>query len=251
MVDSCNNGDKTGPQRTHRHVATRPFPCWNQSAWHSGRRVRARSPAGLQPRQRPARRPRRPAPRCCSARILRPRATSTASRTPRSTAPRSRSTRRASPASTRSRLRRARGAKRQLEDIGGRVRLGELAALVPATANASHGTRASSTRRATLRCSIRAGGENTGVSAGGPARPEDLVDQAEQILYDLSRINASPASSEIEELLKESLQAHHPASTSPASTYLDAIRGTRDLDKPHVRVPAGQPHHHRRPSLDG
>src|ERR1700745_2712131 len=57
----------------------------------------------------------------------------------------------------------------ELEDVGGRVRLHELAALVPATANASHYARIVR-ETATLRGLIRAGGEISRLAGGGPAR---------------------------------------------------------------------------------
>src|SRR6058998_3527300 len=74
----------------------------------------------------------------------------------------------------------------ELEDVGGRVRLHELAALVPATANASHYARIVR-ETATLRGLIRAGGEIARLGWERPGETGDLVDQAEQILYDLSQ----------------------------------------------------------------
>ncbi|MBV8064343.1 MAG: replicative DNA helicase [Actinobacteria bacterium] len=93
----------------------------------------------------------------------------------------------------------------ELEDVGGRVRLGELAALVPATANASHYARIVH-ETATLRGLIRAGSEIARLGWERPGDTGDLVDQAEQILYDLSQQRVTGEWSEIEDLLKESFE---------------------------------------------
>src|SRR6201982_1961083 len=93
----------------------------------------------------------------------------------------------------------------ELDDVGGRVRLHELAALVPATANASHYARIVR-ETATLRGLIRAGGEISRLGWERPGETGDLVDQAEQILYDLSQQRVTGEWSEIEELLKESFE---------------------------------------------
>jgi replicative DNA helicase len=93
----------------------------------------------------------------------------------------------------------------ELEAVGGRVRLHELAALVPASANASHYARIVH-ETATLRGLIRAGGEIARLGWERPGETGDLVDQAEQILYDLSQQRVTGEWSEIEELLKESFE---------------------------------------------
>lgn len=76
------------------------------------------------------------------------------------------------------------GASGDLDNVGGRVRLYELAALVPATANIRHYVEIVKDM-ATLRNLIRAGAE---ISRLGWERPGDaagLLDQAEQIVYQL------------------------------------------------------------------
>ena len=93
----------------------------------------------------------------------------------------------------------------ELEAVGGRVRLHELAALVPASANAAHYARIVH-ETATLRGLIRAGGEIARLGWERPGETGDLVDQAEQILYDLSQQRVTGEWSEIEELLKESFE---------------------------------------------
>src|ERR687896_1083415 len=73
-----------------------------------------------------------------------------------------------------------------LEQVGGKVRIHELAALVPASANARH--YALIVREAsTLRGLIRAGGEISRLGWERPGDATELVDQAEQIVFDLSQ----------------------------------------------------------------
>src|ERR687891_2612741 len=77
----------------------------------------------------------------------------------------------------------------ELEDVGGRARIHELAALVPAAANAAHYARIVR-ETATLRGLIRAGGEIARLGWERPGEARDLVDQAEQIGFDLSQQRA-------------------------------------------------------------
>lgn len=74
----------------------------------------------------------------------------------------------------------------ELEAVGGRVRLHELAALVPASANAPHYARIVK-ETATLRGLIRAGGEITRLGWDRPGETGELVDQAESIVFDLAQ----------------------------------------------------------------
>src|SRR5205814_8729342 len=73
----------------------------------------------------------------------------------------------------------------ELEDVGGRVRVHELAALVPATANAAHYARIVR-EMATLRGLIRAGGEIARLGWERPGDAVELVDRAEGVIFDLS-----------------------------------------------------------------
>ncbi len=68
----------------------------------------------------------------------------------------------------------------ELEDVGGKVRVHELAALVPAAANAAHYARIVR-EMATLRGLIRAGNEITRLGMDRPAETTELVDRAEQV----------------------------------------------------------------------
>src|SRR5688500_6812143 len=68
----------------------------------------------------------------------------------------------------------------ELEQVGGRARIHELAALVPATANAAHYARIVR-EMATLRGLVRAGSEIARLGQERPGETTDLVDRAEQI----------------------------------------------------------------------
>jgi replicative DNA helicase len=92
-----------------------------------------------------------------------------------------------------------------LEGVGGSARVHELAALVPASANARHYAQIVH-ESAILRGLIKAGGE---ISRLGWERPGDttgLVDQAEQIVFELGQERATSEFSRIDDLLKESFE---------------------------------------------
>jgi replicative DNA helicase len=93
----------------------------------------------------------------------------------------------------------------ELEGAGGRTRIHELAALVPATANAGHYAKIVR-EMATLRGLIRAGGEVARLGWERPGDARELVDQAEQIVFELSQSRTSTEFSHIEALLKESFE---------------------------------------------
>src|SRR5712692_11945895 len=93
----------------------------------------------------------------------------------------------------------------ELEGVGGRVRLHELAALVPATANASHYARIVR-ETATLRGLIRAGGEISRLGSERPREERLPVDRAEQVIFDLSQQRVTGEFTHIDQLLKESFE---------------------------------------------
>src|SRR5947208_4284600 len=88
-----------------------------------------------------------------------------------------------------------------LEAVGDRQRVHELAALVPATANAAHYARIVH-EMATLRGLIRVGQEIQRLGWDRPGETTDLLDQAEQVLFELSQGRVQGDFSHIEELLK-------------------------------------------------
>ena len=93
----------------------------------------------------------------------------------------------------------------ELEDVGGRSRIHELAALVPASGNAGHYAQIVR-EMATLRGLIRVGGEISTLGWERLGEPRDLVDRAEQIVFELSQSRVSTEFSHIESLLKESFE---------------------------------------------
>ena len=91
----------------------------------------------------------------------------------------------------------------ELENVGGRGRVHELASLVPATANAAHYARIVR-ETATLRGLIDAGSEIARLGWERPGETTDLVDRAEQVIFDLSQSRVTGEFAHIESLLKES-----------------------------------------------
>ena len=118
----------------------------------------------------------------------------------------------------------------ELEGIGGKVRIHELAAIVPAAGNAGHHARV--VRDAsTLRGLIRAGSEiaRLGLERDGEEATE-LVDRAEQIVFELSQARVAGDFSHIEELLKESFERITALYESGAD-ITGIPSGFRDIDK--------------------
>ena len=117
----------------------------------------------------------------------------------------------------------------ELEDVGGKVRIHELAALVPAAANSGHYARIVH-ESATLRGLIHAGGEIARLGWDRPGDTTELVDRAEQILFDLSQERAKGEFTHIEELLKESFERITALYESGADVT-GVPSGFRDLDR--------------------
>jgi replicative DNA helicase len=117
----------------------------------------------------------------------------------------------------------------ELEDVGGRPRIHELAALVPATANAGHYARIVH-EMGTLRGLIRVGQEIARLGWERPGETTDLLDQAEQVLFDLSQGRVQSEFSHIEELLKESFE--RITALYEAGVEVTGVpTGFRELDK--------------------
>ncbi len=93
----------------------------------------------------------------------------------------------------------------ELEGIGGPGRVAELAALVPSTSNVEHYARIVK-EMATLRGLVRAGQEITRLGQDRPGEVVDLVDRAEQIVFELGQQRVTSDFSHIEVLLKESFE---------------------------------------------
>jgi replicative DNA helicase len=92
-----------------------------------------------------------------------------------------------------------------LEDVGGQARVAELAALVPSTSNVEHYARIVK-EMATLRGLVRAGQEITRLGQERPGEVPDLVDRAEQVVFELAQQRVTSDFSHIETLLKDSFE---------------------------------------------
>jgi replicative DNA helicase len=109
------------------------------------------------------------------------------------------------------------------------VRLHELAALVPAAGNAPHYARIVR-ETSTLRGLIRAGGEISRLGWERPGDAGDLVDQAEQIVFDLSQQRVSGELDRIDGLLKDSFERITTLYEAGAD-ITGTPSGYRDLDR--------------------
>ncbi len=117
----------------------------------------------------------------------------------------------------------------ELEQVGGRGRIHELAALVPATANAAHYARIVRDM-AVLRGLIAAGGEIQRLGWERLGDTPELVDRAEQIVFNLSQDRITNDWSHIEALLKESWERITALYESGAE-LTGAPSGFRELDR--------------------
>ena len=117
----------------------------------------------------------------------------------------------------------------ELEEVGGRSRIHELAALVPASANAGHYARIVH-EMAILRGLIVAGQEIAGLGYDRPGETVELVDRAEQIIFTLSQDRIASEFSHIEQLLKESFE--RITALYEAGVEITGIpSGFRDIDR--------------------
>jgi replicative DNA helicase len=123
----------------------------------------------------------------------------------------------------------------ELEEIGGRGRIHELAALVPAASNAGHYA-AIVREMAILRGLIRVGGaiQRMGYerqdTKGRPAEAAELVDSAEQSVFELAQSRATQEFSHIEDLLKDSFE-RITALFEAGADVTGVPSGFRDLDR--------------------
>src|SRR3954470_5289092 len=134
----------------------------------------------------------------------------------------------------------------ELDAVGGRVRVHELARLVPASANAGHYARIVR-EMGILRGLISAGGQISQLGWDRPGEAADLLDKAEQIVFDLSQEQVSSEFSHIEELLKESFEkitALYEAGeeiTGIASGYRELDRLTSGFQPGNLIIVAARP----------
>ena len=116
-----------------------------------------------------------------------------------------------------------------LEGVGGQERVHELAALVPAAANAAHYARIVR-EMATLRGLIRAGNDIARLGFDRPGETVELVDQAEQIVFELSQQRVSGEFTHIDDLLKDSFERITLLMES-GTDITGTPSGYRDLDR--------------------
>ncbi len=117
----------------------------------------------------------------------------------------------------------------ELEEVGGRSRIHELAALVPASANAGHYARIVH-EMAILRGLITCGQEIATLGYDRPGEVTDLVDRAEQIVFAISQSRVSSEFSHIEQLLKESFE-RITALYEAGVEITGVASGFRDIDR--------------------
>jgi replicative DNA helicase len=97
------------------------------------------------------------------------------------------------------------GERGQLDDIGGQARVAELAALVPSTSNVDHYARIVK-EMAMLRGLVRVGQEITRLGHERQGEVTDLVDRAEQMVFELGQARETSDFTHIDALLKESFE---------------------------------------------
>ncbi|HZT14680.1 MAG TPA: replicative DNA helicase [Gaiellaceae bacterium] len=117
----------------------------------------------------------------------------------------------------------------RLDDVGGQDRVHELAALVPAASNAAHYARIIH-EMGTLRGLIRAGNDIARLGFDRPGEAVDLVDRAEQIVFELSQQRVSGEFTHIDDLLKESFE-RITLLMEAGSDLTGTPSGFRDLDR--------------------
>jgi replicative DNA helicase len=93
----------------------------------------------------------------------------------------------------------------ELERVGGTAKIAELAALVPASSNAEHYAKIVK-EMATLRGLVRVGQEIQRLGQDRPGQTTDLVDRAEQMVFELAQERVTGDFAHIESLLKESFE---------------------------------------------
>jgi replicative DNA helicase len=97
------------------------------------------------------------------------------------------------------------GERGELDAIGGQGRVAELAALVPSTSNVEHYARIVK-EMAMLRGLVRVGQEITRLGHERQGEVTDLVDRAEQMVFELGQARETSDFSHIDALLKESFE---------------------------------------------
>jgi len=116
-----------------------------------------------------------------------------------------------------------------LEQIGGRVRIAELSALTTSTANAAHHARIVR-EMAVLRGLIRIGLQMSDLGWTRPGETADLVDRAEQMVFDLAQGRVSHDFDHIEDLLRSTFE-RITALYEAGAEVTGVPSGFRELDR--------------------
>jgi replicative DNA helicase len=117
----------------------------------------------------------------------------------------------------------------ELETVGGRAKIAELAGLVPAASNVEHYARIVK-EMATLRGLVQAGLSIARLGQERPGETADLVDRAEQIVFELAQQRVTSDFAHIDSLLKESFERiTHLYEAGAEITGVPS--GFRELDK--------------------
>jgi replicative DNA helicase len=124
-----------------------------------------------------------------------------------------------------------------LEQVGGRVRIHELANLVPATANAPHYARIVR-EMSTLRGLVRVGGEIAQLAWDRAAETPVLVDRAEQAVFELAQERVRGQFDDMETLVKQSFERISALYESGADVT-GVPSGFRDIDRMTAGFQAG------------
>jgi replicative DNA helicase len=117
----------------------------------------------------------------------------------------------------------------QLEKVGGSVRVHELAAIVPASANAAHYARIVADT-AILRGLIRGGGEIARLGWERPGETEQLVDQAQAITFGLTANTSQTGSEHVSAAVKQTFSRMTDLFES-GSEIIGTPSGFRDIDR--------------------
>ena len=137
----------------------------------------------------------------------------------------------------------------ELEEVGGKVRVHELAALVPASANAGHYAQIVK-EAATLRGLIRVGGE---IARLGWERPGETPEPGRPRRADPLRPLPGEGHLGVQpyrDAPEGELRAHHAALRVGRGRHGHPVRLPRSRPD-HVRLPGGEPRRHRRPPEHG
>ena len=103
---------------------------------------------------------------------------------------------------------------------------------------------------ATLRGLIRAGNDIARLGFDRPGETIELVDRAEQIVFDLSQQRVRREFAHVDELLKDSFETITKLYEAGQRHHRHAVGLPRPRPA-HLRVPAGEPRHRRGAAVDG